>query len=76
MIPVSPLSQTTAVSPHSRALCHRPGLSFLGVGGMKLPSPELTELCSEQQPGEEDAVGAFQHRVATNQLPLTLAKLQ
>lgn len=76
MIPVSPLRQTTAVSPHNSTLCCRPGLSFLGVGGMKLPSPELPQLRSEQQRREDAAGGAFQCRVATSRLPLTLAKLQ
>lgn len=76
MIPVSPLCQTTAVYPCNSSLRYRPGLSFLGVGGLKLPSPELARLCSEQQPRKDAAVGAFQRRVATSQLPLTLAKLQ
>lgn len=63
------------VSPHNSTLCYRPGLSFLGAGGMKLLSLGFLQLCSEQ-PREDAAVGAFHHRVATKQLPLTLAKLQ
>jgi len=69
MIPVSPLCQTTAVSPRNSTLRYSPGLSFAGVGGMKLPSPELPQLCSEPQPGDDAAEVPFNAELQPTSCP-------
>lgn len=75
MIPVSLLCQIPEVCPRNSTLCYRPGLGFLWVDGMNLPSTELprSALCSSL--GRRRLEVPF-NRVATKQLPLTLANLQ